>query len=167
MVSSLDGKITKGDSSNIYEWTSPEDQNYFADLIKSNNLIVMGSATFDAVKPKPQKNKLRIVLTRSPQKYSEFAVSGQLEFTSETPPELVNRLDKQYQHMLLVGGGKINTLFFKAGLVDELWLTLEPKILGKGKNIISENDLDIRLQLVESKNLNDQGTLLLKYKVLQ
>ncbi len=52
MVMSADGKITKHNGSNIYRWTSKEDQGLFSTLVENNNLIVMGSKTYDAAKHK-------------------------------------------------------------------------------------------------------------------
>lgn len=74
---------------------------------------------------------------------------------------------REYRNMLLVGGAEVNSLFLKSGLVNEFHLTLEPKIFGMGKSLISEEDLDIPLKLISIKKLNKQGTLLLKYKVLK
>src|SRR3989344_888683 len=97
-VVSLDGRFTKWDGNNIYEWSSPEDFKFFQKTKSENNLLVMGSGTFDQVKDiekaglKPEKNRLRIVMTRNPLKYKSFTVPGQLEFTSETPSELAMRL---------------------------------------------------------------------------
>ena len=168
MVATLDGKITRGEDSNIYEWTSSEDQVYFSKLIEQNNLIVMGRETYEAAMPKPNEGKLRIVLTRNPSRYQSQTIDGQLEFSGESPKNLIARLEKRgFTTMLLAGGGGVNTAFFKDGAVDELWLTLEPVILGRGKMIIEEKDLDIKLQLFESQQLNKQGTILLKYKVVK
>src|SRR3972149_9690226 len=71
MLVSVDGKTTFGDNQNVYSWSSIEDKKQFFSLIKKNNLIVMGRATYDASRPviKIKKGKLRIVLTRSPKKY--------------------------------------------------------------------------------------------------
>lgn len=167
MLSSVDGKTTKGNDSNIYTWTSIEDQKYFFSLIKKNNLIIMGRETYDASKPviKLEKGKLRIVLTRSPKNYSNETIKGQLEFSDETPEKLIQRLPTlEYKKALLVGGSIINGLFLKHNLVDELYLTIEPRIFGKGKNIIEGQLLDKSLQLTSVKKLNKNGTLLLKYK---
>ena len=167
-VSSVNGKTTKGENPNIYSWTSKEDSQLFFSLIKENNLIVMGAKTYEAAKKliKLEKDKLRIALTRNPQKYSADAVKGSLEFSNESPLELVKRLSKKgYKKMLLVGGGQINTLFLKANLVDELHLTIEPKIFGTGKNLISEEGFNKQLKLINVKKLNSQGTLRLEYKV--
>jgi len=162
----IDGKITKASETDIYNWTSIEDQNFFFSLVTKNNLIIMGSRTYEAVKKyiKLGKNQLRIVMTSNPKKYRDDCIPKKIEFTSESPKILTERLKKlKYQQILVVGGGRINASFFKANLVDELYLTIEPKIFGKGKPIIAEENLDISLKLISIKRLNKQGTLLLHY----
>ena len=173
-VSSLDGKLTKWTGNNIYEWSSPEDFVHFKKTISQNNLIVMGSGTFDQVKDiekaglKAEKERLRIILTRDPKKYSRFVVAGQMEFNNESPEVLISRLEKMdYKQMLLVSGGRVATSFFKAKLIDELWITIEPKIFGTGEPLVQDEKLDINLQLISMEKLNEQGTLLLKYNVIK
>ena len=167
-VSSLNGKITKGNDPNIYSWTSKEDSKLFFSLIEKSNLIVMGSKTYETVRKfiKHKKNRLRVVLTRNPQKYSKETIKGLLEFSSESPLSLIERLGRRgYKKMLLVGGATINSLFLKQKLVSEIYLTLEPILFGSGTNLIKENNFDKQLKLVSIKRLNDQGTLQLKYKI--
>lgn len=173
-VSSLDGRFTKWDGKNIYEWSSSEDFVFFQKTKLENNLIVMGSGTFDHVKDikkaglKPEKGKLRVVMTRNPNKYKKFQVKDQLEFSSESPKELTKRLGRQgFRQMLLVGGGKIANSFFHDGLIDEVWLTLEPRIFGSGKVLAAGKKLDVFLKLKTLQKLNSQGTLLLKYQVVK
>lgn len=168
-VSSLNGKITKGKDPNIYSWTSKEDSKLFFSLIEKNNLIVMGSKTYEAVRKiiKHRKNKLRVVLTRDPKKYSKETIMGILEFTNESPLKLIKRLEERgYEKMLLVGGATINSLFLKSKLVNEICLTLEPKIFSSGANLIGEENFDILIKLINIKKLNEQGTLLLKLRVI-
>ena len=168
MLSSIDGKTTQGNNKNVYVWSSKEDQRHFFSLIKKNNLIVMGRATYEASKPviKLEKGKLRIILTRNPKKYLNQSIKGQLEFSDESPNKLLKRLSAlNYRNILLVGGSTINGLFLKQNLVDELYLTIEPKVFGSGKNITEGQLLDKSLQLISVKKLNKAGTLLLKYKI--
>ena len=168
MLTSVDGKTTKGNDTNIYTWSSIEDQKHFFSLIKKNNLIVMGRGTYEASKPviKLEKGKLRIVLTRSPKKYFKQLVRNQLEFSNETPKKLIERMATLgYKKILLVGGATINGLFLKHNLVDELYLTIEPRIFGIGKNITEGQLLNKSLQLISIKKLNKTGTLLLKYQL--
>jgi dihydrofolate reductase len=168
MLSSVDGKATKGNDNNIYTWTSPEDQKYFFSLVKKNNLIIMGRSTYESSRSviKLEKGKLRIVLTHSPKDYYTESIKGQLEFSDETPEKLIERLSNHgYKKVLLVGGSIINGLFLKNNLVDELYLTIEPKLFGNGKNIVENQLLNISLKLISVKKLNKIGTLLLKYQV--
>lgn len=166
MVSSIDGKITKGDDPHIYSWTSAEDAEYFFSLIRESKLIMMGSGTYDVVqtKIKPKPGTLRIILTRNPEKYASDLVFDQLEFSNESPKQLVKCLEQRgFTDLLLVGGSVTNALFLKEKLVDELWLTIEPKLFGVGKHIVDNQPLNINLALLSTEKLNEKGTLLLKY----
>lgn len=161
-VSSLDGKITQGNDPDVTKWSSKEDKELFNEIKNKQNLIVMGRRTYEAANPQLKPGTLRVVLTHKPQK----GVAGMLEYTDETPRQLVNRLKKKYNQMLLVGGSDIATQFFKANLIDELWLTIEPVIFGKGIPMVLEEELNVSLTLLDVRRLNPLGTLHVKYKVI-
>ena len=169
MVSSINGKITNQNDPNIDSWTSKEDSVHFYSLINNHNLIVMGRKTFEAAKDKIklEPDKLRIVLTKSPDLYKDQTIPGQLEFSCETTNKLVERLTKSgYKKILLVGGSEINRLFLKYKLVNEIYLTLEPILFGKGNQLLETVKLEQDLKLVDFKILNNKGTLLLHYQVV-
>ena len=65
--------------------------------------------------------------------------------------------------MLLVGGGETNTLFMRFSLVNEIHLTLEPVVFGNGKNLVAEDDLEMKFKLKSIEKLNSRGTLHLIY----
>lgn len=166
MVASIDGKTTKWDSNNIYEWTSPEDSQYFFSVIGQNSLIVMGRKTYEARNPKPQEGKLRVVVTRSPKKYNKLSVAGQLEFTNKSPKQLVEHLiGRGFKQVILLGGAALAKAFLEEKLIDQLWLTIEPRIFGSGNSLTSESQLDIRLNILNIEKLNKKGTLFIKYRV--
>ncbi len=170
MVSSVDGKITKGSMSDIADWTSEEDKEHFASLIKKNDLIIMGKNTYIAAKPimKLTPKKLRIVITSKPEQYAKETIPNQLEFTSDSPNKLIKKLEKRgYKKALLVGGSHTNAAFLKKNLVDKLLLTVEPKLFAAGKPLIAEENLNINLQLKQGKKLNARGTLLLTYDIVK
>ncbi len=165
-VTSLDGKMTRGDSPLVHEWSSDEDAFHFLQTRNEHSLIVMGSGTYDIVKPLAEKARLRIVLTSKPERYANEMVPGQIEFSKESPAELVERLeDLGYEQMLLVAGQKVTTEFFKENLITEVWLTIEPKIFGAGNALVIER-MEVDLQLLSIEKLNEQGTILLKYRVV-
>lgn len=166
MVQSLNGKITAGVGSRIHDWSSKEDQKYFTALTAKARLIIMGRKTYEAAKEHMvlSPNTLRVVLTKNPKRYKRETVAGQLEFAGNSPKVLIQTLKRRgYRKALLVGGAEINSAFLKAKLVNELWLTLEPLILGAGKNLVTEEHFKKQLELKSVKKLNEKGTLLLKY----
>ena len=167
-VASLDGKITKWNHDNIHEWTSEEDTQHFQQIRDNSKLIVMGSNTFNLVHPTPTEGMLRVIMTKTPQKYHDLSVPGQITFTNETPTTLVQRMTQEgFEQLTLVSGPQLTTAFLKEQLIDEIWITIEPKIFGQGTALIGQEKFDISLELLTIKKLNKQGTLLLQYKVLK
>ena len=57
----------------------------------------------------------------------------------------------------------MHSLFFEAGLVDEVWLTVEPVLFGGGTPLLARR-ADLRLELQTTEKLGAQA-LLLKYRV--
>jgi dihydrofolate reductase len=167
-VSTLDGKVTKWGEPHVSSWSSHQDQDYYKDVLNESRLIVMGSNTFNADTFKPSANHQLIIMTRHHGQYKNLEVPGQLEFTSESPVDLVTRFrSKGHKQMLVVGGPHVATSFLKEQLIDELWLTLEPKIFGTGSNFATDVTLDISLRLLHFEKVNEQGTLITKYVVLK
>jgi len=167
-VSTLDGKITKWGNPNVRSWSSQSDKDYFNKIWKSSRLIISGSNSFNVEPIKASPHHLLMVMTKYPRKYKRYEVPGQLEFTDLSPVQLVERFTKEgFESMLVVGGAKVATSFLRDQLVDELWLTIEPKIFGKGDAIVTEGKFDINLRLINCEKVNEQGTLITKYEVLK
>lgn len=169
MVASVDGKTTSWNTSTVSEWTSIEDKNHFKKVILENNLIIMGRKTFEDSKSMlvHSEDKLRIIITKNPEKYTSDETPGMIEFTNDKPETLLRKLSSRgYKKAILAGGSKINRLFFKSGLVNEIWLTIEPIIIGKGNELIAPDEFKFNLKLKSINSLNKTGTLLVKYDVL-
>ncbi len=167
-VSSLDGKITKWGRSPVKEWSSEEDQQYFKKTWSDSEIIVMGSSTYNVAPMKPSPENHLVIMTSTPDKYKDHEVTGQVEFTNQSPAELVAHYEKLgLKQMTVVGGSHIATSFFKAECIDEVWLTIEPKIFGTGGSFVSEEKLNINLELIEMEKVNERGTLITKYAVIK
>ncbi|MCW1949392.1 MAG: dihydrofolate reductase family protein [Candidatus Shapirobacteria bacterium] len=168
-ATSIDNKITCGSNGDSFSWTSPEDQKYFTQLIKDSDLVIMGRKTYQINSSKMDltRGPLRLVLTKNPKKYSHLNIPGHLEFTSLTPPEISSKYFSKYNQILILGGSQIYSLFLKDNLIDEIYLTIEPVIFGNGKNLLNRLKIDQSFRLVDFKQLNRHGTLLLKYQVIQ
>lgn len=165
MVMSMDGVIAKDADHHAFLWTSPEDKKHFVKLSKKIGAVLMGGNTYKASGVKNYKDRKGFVLTNHPQKYD----LGEDMFVVNGSPEDVYRQIEQLgvKNLALIGGAQANLLFLKANLVDDIYLTIEPKIFGKGIHIADLEDLDVKLKLESIEKLNNQGTLLLHYSILK
>ena len=167
-VSTLDGKVTKWGDPNVKAWSSKNDQKYFKKLWSDARIIIMGSTTYNAESIKSSSNNLLVIMTRNPLQYKSIAALEQLEFTDKSPVQLVKRFEEEgHDQILIVGGPHVATSFLKEQLIDELWLTIEPRIFGMGGNFVIEEKLDVNLQLLSFEKVNDRGTLITKYAVIK
>jgi dihydrofolate reductase len=167
-VSTLDGKVTKWGNPDVRSWSSQSDKEYFKNIWNKNRLIVMGINTYNVERLQPSPGHIYTVMTHNPSEYQELEKQGQLEFTDESPQNLFKRFETEgHELVLVVGGAQIATSFLKEQLIDELWLTIEPKIFGRGGSFVTEENLDISLQLLDSERVNEQGTMINKYRVLK
>lgn len=64
----------------------------------------------------------------------------------------------------LFGGASLYSALVKEGLVDELWLSVHPILLGSGKTLFGRQDGRHKLSLLESKTY-DTGLVSLRYSV--
>ena len=158
MVLSVDGKITQGDNPDVGLWTSAEDKAHFRRLVEGAKVIVMGRKTYEMAKDQMEhkQGRLRIVVTRSPEKYAQESKEGMLEFMDQLP---------RYENMLVVGGSEVAAMFLRAKMITRLFLTMEPEVFGAGKTLLARVIENVHLELKSVKKLNKQGTLLIEYGV--
>ena len=162
----LDGIIAKDKNQNA-DWTTKADKKVFIEETKKASAIIMGNATFKAMGSKSLPGRFNLVLSLEPEKYKHLEKPGELEFMKAKPEEVVKYLEKKgYQSAILGGGAQTNSFFLKAGLVDEIYITVEPKIFGVGMNFTEGEDLDLNLELIESKEIGDQAVFL-KYRIIK
>lgn len=151
-----DGFIGK-DADHLADWTSKEDKQFFTEVTKRAGVMVMGRSTYETI-GRPLPGRKSIVYTRRPLANAEV-VTTQLE-----PAKLLRQLEKEgYDEVAICGGQAIYDMFLQAGLVDELYLTIEPLLFGQGLSLAG-NKLKASLSLKEATTLNDD-TLLVKYEV--
>lgn len=164
-VQSLDGRLTRHDEPGA-GFASSEDQSLFRELLGNCDASVMGVSTYESARARIRSHltpdRLRFVLTSHPERRLEDVVPGALEFTQGGPAEIVDRLRRLGKRRLAVlGGGVVNRLFLQAGLVDELWLTVEPLVFGSGVPLC-DGHCDARFRIGEVRKLSDR-TLFLRY----
>lgn len=171
IATSLDGFISRIDG-NI-DWLHEanriipqgEDCGYkeFADSV---DVMIMGRNTFDLVRTFdgwPYGDKRLIVLSSNPVDIPE-ELRKTVSASSEAPDVLLNRLEAEgFQHAYIDGGVTIQR-FLRAGLIDEITITLIPVLLGSGRPLFGPLNEDRELRLLQSKAY-DFGFVQVKYGV--
>lgn len=161
MAITADGKIAKH-TAQLADWTSKADKKIFVEATKKAGVIIMGKTTYDTI-GKPLPGRLNVVLDLEPD--TSRNIPHQLEFTNLPPAELIKRLgERGYSEIILGGGATINGLFLKQNLIDEIWLTIEPKIFGQGLSLFKDVNVNLDLELIEVKQL-DKNVIQVRYKI--
>lgn len=159
MAMTADGKIAKNDN-HFPNWTSREDKAIFAKITKEHRVVLMGDKTFWTF-PTPLSDRLNVVFTLEE---SPPRIEG-VKWVSGEPEKVLTELEKMgYDSAVLGGGCHLNSLFLQKNLIDEIILTIEPKIFGDGLSLFQEN-VNINLELFDAKKINNQSVML-RYKVL-
>jgi dihydrofolate reductase len=161
MALTLDGKIAKGPD-HYPDWTGKEDKKLFAKISKKAGVVLMGSKTFDTF-DSPLPKRKNIVLTRNKNRISEW---DNLIYTDKKPAEILKELEKEgYSSVILAGGAVINSLFARDKLIDEIIVTVSPKIFGYGISLFTEN-ISMDLELKDAERVGTD-LVCLKYKVIK
>ena len=153
----LDGKIAR-DASHFTNWSSREDKRLFQRTSKEAGVVIMGRATFETL-PGPLPGRLMVVMTRdaAAARSRHGQVEG-VEFTAEGPAEVLARLEARgYTSAVLGGGAQIYRAFLEAGLIDEVWLTVEPLAFGAGIALFGDAPLEQRFTLLAMERLGEQS----------
>jgi dihydrofolate reductase len=159
MAVTADGMIAR-DHAHFPDWTCQADKQTFKKMTQKAGVVIFGSRTYDTI-GSPLPGRLNVVLTRHPERYQP---AKNLMFCSDSPEKLLDELAMQgYEEAILAGGAVINTLFIKPALVDEILLTISPKLFGQGIPLFSES-IDLDLRLISTQQL-EADTMILRYSV--
>jgi len=164
MSISLNGLVARENGEE--DWLPSEGWDEFLIEAKNFDNFVMGRETYELVtKLYPDYNfdsvtaSKKIIVTRN----KDFTAIG-YEIV-HSPEEALSLLEAtEMNSALLIGGGKLNSEFLTRGLVDEIWLTLNPFILGEGRPFIAPKNFDKELKLQSCKQIT-KDRLLVKYSV--
>lgn len=159
----INGYIAKEDGDS--EWTSDEDLQGFYKHSKSAGNIIMGKNTYDSALEYgyfPLPGAVNVVMTHqnNENKWGEKVI-----ITDKSPKEVLQMLEERgFKEAFLAGGGHLNSFFMKEGLIDEIYLDVEPLVFGKGIQVFADSDFEANLELLEVNKLN-KNTVQLHYLV--
>ncbi len=165
LASSVNGMISN--KANVPNWLSQEYGQGFLAICQRRQAVVMGKRTCEILSPDhlPLKGGgTLIVLTH------DTAVKPSqpnVVFTDKTPQEIVRILEARGHHeAVIIGGTQTVSEFVKSGLVDELYLVVEPVLFGVGLPLLRDVDAEYKMTLLGVQKLNAH-TVQLHYRLMQ
>lgn len=139
-------------------WTSGADKKKFIELTKKAGAIVMGLTTFNTI-GKALPGRLNVVYAPK----DTPPIEG-VRMTNLSPKDLLTELEnKGYKEVAICGGSTIYTMFMQSGLVNKIYITIEPKLFGQGMTVFNK-PLSADLKLVSVEKLSDD-VLFLEYDI--
>ncbi len=160
MAITANGMISKEDGET--PWLETEWKSYNSTVKKFGNLII-GRKTYDLMKGDEFSglgDPTIVVLTTG----KNLKPAKNIIFVNTIQQALDVLKKKGFKTALVGGGGKLNSAFMKDGLVDEIYLDIEPLIFGKGIKLFADAKFEASLELIGIKKLS-KNEIQLHYKV--
>lgn len=151
MASSVNGAIAERNGGTTF--VTPADKKRFVKMALKEGNAVMGMKTFETVKYDSWVEKISVVVLTKRQRKPFGSVSF-----ARSPNEALRMLDTRgFDVALLAGGGKVNASFLKEGLIDEIYLDVEPSIIGDGIPIFActAGNAELRLKDIHKLSKNE------------
>ena len=93
------------------------------------------------------------------------SVNSTVVFMQNSPAEIAKMLiDKGHTEAVIIGGAMTSSSFVNAGLVNDIYLVIEPVLFGTGLALLRGVEMDVELKLLEVIKLND-STIQLHYEL--
>ena len=159
MAITANGYIAK--ENNETPWSDEEWQS-FSNIVKKIGNLVIGRKTFEIMNQDDEfqqiGNPFTVIVSNKEDNNSNFVNS---------PEQAIKLLEeKGFSEIIVAGGGMLNSSFMQKGLVDEIYLDVEPFLFGKGIKLFADNEFESKLELLETKQLS-KDTIQLHYRILK
>ncbi len=160
---SLDGFIEGPNGE--YDWCFTDQDYGMSAFLQQIDAIFMGRKSWDLARSMGGESPWKGITT--------YVFSQALTSIDEKDTVLVNgdaaRETRRIKSMpgkdiWLFGGAQLTTVFINHNLVDELWLSVHPILLGSGKPLFQQIAGRKQINLLESKAY-DSGLVSLRYKM--
>ena len=159
VAASIDGRISLS-SKRAPRWTSKEDWEFFQKSLSRIDAVVVGRNTYESVADRLRKRNTFVLSSRPKTSFRR----GTVTFVNPAKVHLPKLLER-YKSVAVVGGGAVYRFMLENKLLDEIFVTVEPFIFGRGKEMFVGGTRTTRVSLLFVKRLNKNGTLLFHYQI--
>jgi dihydrofolate reductase len=165
---SLDGYIEGPNSE--YDWCFTDQDYGLNEFFSRVDALFIGRKSYEIMQQHAESNNGETVPGMP--KMTEYVFSNTLNSVKEdvillrgdAVAEAKKIKQQPGKDIWLFGGAALSSSLFKEGLLDELWLSVHPVILGGGTPLFHEQDGRTSLDLLESKTY-ETGLVSLRYAI--
>ena len=161
VASSIDGRISLA-KKRAPDWTSREDWAFLQKSLSESDAVVVGRNTYQAAASRLRKRNTFVLSHR----LHSVSRRGTVAFVNPENCELPKLL-AGYRRVAILGGAAVYRFMLENCLCDEIFVTIEPLVMGRGTTMFAGGTRTVRTRLLSVKRLNREGTLLLRYRVDQ
>lgn len=171
IATSLDGFVAR--NNHKLDWlmkqkTQGEEHGY-NEFVDNIDVIVMGKGSYENVLSFgewPYKKPVIVMSKSLTQSDIPISLANKVKITTLEPAALMQQLQDSGNDRAYIDGGKIVQSFIRAGLIEDIILTLIPILIGSGKRLFGEISEDIDLKLLNMENY-PSGLIQTQYKLMK
>jgi len=145
-------------------WISKEEWGSYSLAVRTAGNLIVGHRTYNILTKQPEFSEFKEV---------KLVVVAQEKFETLSPNHLVAHSPKEalellgdFEKIVVAGGGMLNASFVEENLVDEIYIDIEPIILGKGIPLFRDKNFERKLKLLAQNKITD-NEVQLHYEVLK
>jgi len=146
-------------------WSDAVWDGYY-EFVKKRGNITLGRRTYEIMKEVNEFEKLGFPITVVVSHSANRGSSGKTVFVSSPREAIAVMQEKDVDEMIVGGGSTLNAGFFEEGLLDEIYLDIDPLLFGRGIKLFAETNAEAKLCLLEVIKLSED-TIRLHYKVFK
>ncbi len=161
MAMSIDGFIATKE--NETPWSDEEWQSYKKIVTECKNVII-GRRTYQLMKNGNEFEKIGNPLTIVVTSDKSLKDDSKCIFVDSPRKALHVLLEKGFKKALVGGGQKLNSAFLQEGLLDEIYLDIEPFVFGSGVSLFNDDTVMNKLILLDTHRYN-KNAIQLHYRI--
>ncbi len=131
-------------------WVSKAYVESLREMAKRCGNVILGRGAYDTMleaKAFPLPNITNIVMTSRVPDSDKFSNTV---FADKPPEDVLEDLRSEgFEEALLAGGGEVAGSFMADGLIDEIYLTVQPIVFGEGVRLFGWGEFERKLELLE------------------
>lgn len=161
MAITANGMIANNDDD--ANWLTKEEAASYCEIVRKTGCLIVGRRTYHILTKQPEfqefKDAKLVVVS-----HDEVELVDARHAVAHSPKEAVALLS-DFAEVIVAGGGILNASFLAENLVNEMYLDIEPAILGDGIPLFKGQSFERGLKLLGTKMLSE-NEIQLHYQVL-